>query len=291
MEKSMNPRNYDTEHFTFTYLNKHGEHALTIKRKHADMIGSNHTPPYKVYYDAAITDGLTHGHASCVDIQPFFSETTSADIHIHKVAQFFTPWFKTTTDCRQEIEFAIKRYYALEAYNYLDLGPDQFAHALKNQQTTYDQILERIPELYAKRENIEKILKLNYQDKGVSTARGSTIFDTAEFTWVMSETNIEHAEKPEYLWTVTHLGPTFKPMHGHNAFVDAVGGENASNQACFEYIMAEQKKLYGVSPVDLDKVEGDILRLHNVIAQMELLLDIPFSKTAIPQDEETQSAH
>lgn len=282
----MNPRNYDTENFVFTYLNQHGESALTIKRKNAHLYNARTEQPYKFYFEKEVVSGLTHAVPSCVDIAPFFSENTSADIHIHKVNQFFMPWFKIAVDCRQEIEYGIKRFFALESYDGLTLGPDQFDVLLKNTRKTYEQILERIPDLYDSRRTIAETLKLNFQDKGTSTPRGSTIFDTLDKVWVMSETTQQHPDKPEYLWRVSHFSRDFGQALGHRDFFDAVGGEAASNQACFEYVMGAQKKLYGVAPPDLDKVETDIRRLHGIIAQLELILDIPVSKTAVPDEDE-----
>lgn len=277
----MNPRHYDTENFVFTYLNKHGEKALTIKRKNADMRGFTYTPPYKSYYESDIVEGAIFGFPSCIDIAPLFSEDTSADMHIHKVGQFFTPWFKATTDCRVELEYGIKRFCALEAYHLLEAGPDQFAHALKGHRKTYDDILARVPELYKKRDETAALLKKNFQDKGVSTGRGSTIFDTLCRVWVMYETGKQHPEKPEYLWRVQQLGKTFQPeIYTTESFAPFAA---LSNQECFAFVMEEQKKMYSICATDLDKVEFDITRIHAIIAQLELILDIPFAKTAVPE--------
>jgi hypothetical protein len=278
METIMNPCHYDTENFVFTYLNKHGEKALTIKRKNADLNRYDKDSVYKTFYEG--NEGFSPGLPACIDIAPLFSEDTSADIHIHKVGQFFTPWFKATKDCRIELEYGIKRFYALEAYHLLESGPDQFAHALKGHRKTYDDILARVPELYKKRDETATLLKKNFQDKGVSTGRGSTIFDTINHVWVMYETAAKHPDKPEYLWSVSHFTPAFRPAEGFTRFVEKNGGL-ISNQSCFEFIMQQQKEIYGGCATDLDKVEFDITRIHAIIAQLELILDIPFAKTAV----------
>ena len=264
-----NPRRYDTTYFDFTYDDI--KDKLTVKLKNEDVQSSTLAEDhYQVYI----------GQAGPVMVEIFriFNGEQKLPVHshVHRLGQIFTPWFKANYDARPELEYGLHRFYALHAYDMLDKSPSAFEYALQHSQELLDGTLQRLPDLIERHATLKAKLSFNYQDKGVHTGRGTTIFDTREAVWIMFETTEQNPDKPEYLWDVSEFSPQME-------FVTSPLEAYATNQACFALIMDKQKALYGFNIVDLDKIEKSAAQIQGIITQLELILDIPFEKSSRDQ--------
>ena len=264
----VNPRTYDTETFVFNYDTV--KDTLSVRLKNHDVIRPTFKDPHRFWIGE---NGMIVG----VEIGKLFENTQlPCATHVHMVGQAFTPWFRENTDCRVELERGIERFFALHAYELLDKGPDQFKFALEHNADVLGKIGERLPDLFEKRRALKTQLAENYQDKGVHTARGSTIFNTRVKTWVIWETAIKNPDKPEYLWSVAHLSASFGAETGHAEFCDSGVRDDGfrANHECVAYVMEKQKKIYGISPLDLDREDLRVQQMEGIVKQIELILDI-----------------
>lgn len=171
---------------------------------------------------------------------------------------------------RKEIIEGLK-YFRL-AFLYGLLVPQDVANVkLAALRRDYQNILDKLPEFNSNLEKTEQESVKNHINDPLIATTGLIVYATVDVTWLVSETQEQAPDAPEYLNIVDE-----KANYSYYWDNYEIAVFKGTQLACINYVMEQQKQKYGFSISDLMNTRQQKVELTQKIDGLETVLMIPY---------------